>query len=85
MAIFHKSHFKLIGYLKFPMEGRANLILILEKLRNLFRKISKFCAKEKQNPIEKFNPVLLAQPQTFGLYQDLRHVSSSVFCAAALN
>ena len=85
MEISNKSHFKLRAYLNFSLEGRANLILNLEKLRNLFRKISKFCAMEKQNTIEKFNPVLLAQPQTFGLHQDLRHVSSSVFCAAALN
>ena len=48
MAISQKNRFNLIAYLDFSLEGRANLILNLEKLRNLFRKISKFCAKEKQ-------------------------------------
>lgn len=48
MAISQESHFKLIGYLNFRFESGVNLILNLEKLRNLFRKISKFCAKEKQ-------------------------------------
>ena len=48
MAISQKSLFKLSAYLDFSLEGRANMILNLEKLRNLFRKISKFCAKEKQ-------------------------------------
>ena len=48
MAISRKNRFKLRAYLDFFLEGRANLILNLEKLRNLFRKISKFCAKEKQ-------------------------------------
>jgi len=43
MAISQESHFKLIGCLNFSLEGRTNLILNLEKLRNLFRKISKFC------------------------------------------
>jgi hypothetical protein len=55
MAISHKSHFKLITYLNFSLECRTNLNLNLEKLRNLFRKIAKFCAKEKQNPIAKLN------------------------------
>ena len=48
MAISQKSRFNLIAYLDFSLGGRANLILNLEKVRNLFRKISKFCAKEKQ-------------------------------------
>jgi hypothetical protein len=48
MAISQKSLFKLSAYLDFSLEGRANMILNLEKLRNLFRKIAKFCAKEKQ-------------------------------------
>jgi hypothetical protein len=55
MAISQKSLFKLSAYLDFSLEGRANMILNLEKLRNLFRKIAKFCAKEKQNPIAKLN------------------------------
>jgi hypothetical protein len=46
MAISQKNHFKLGGYLIFRLEGRTNLILNLGKFRNLFRKISKFCAKE---------------------------------------
>jgi hypothetical protein len=48
MAISQKSLFKLSAYLDFSLEGRANMILNLEKLRNLFRKIAKFCAKKKQ-------------------------------------
>ena len=49
MPISQKSRFNLIAYLDFSLGGRANLILNLEKLRNLFRKTSKFCAKENQS------------------------------------
>jgi hypothetical protein len=55
VAISLKSRFKLRAYLDFSLEGRANLILNLEKLRNLFRKNSKFCAKENKKPVEKFH------------------------------
>jgi hypothetical protein len=54
MAISQESPYKLRAYLNFSLEGRANLILNLEKLRNLFRNFSKFCAKEKQNAIKEF-------------------------------
>ena len=43
MAMSQKNRLKLIAYLDFFLEGSANLILNLEKLRNLFRKTSKFC------------------------------------------
>jgi hypothetical protein len=60
VAISRKSRFKLRAYLDFPLDGRANLILNLEKFRNLFRKISKFCGKEQKNPIEESNHVITA-------------------------
>lgn len=40
MAISQKSHFKLRAYLDFFLEDGDNLILNLEKFRNLCRKIS---------------------------------------------
>ncbi len=48
MAVFQKSHFILSGYLNFRLRCSINLVLNLEKFRNLFRKISKFCAKGEQ-------------------------------------
>ncbi len=45
MAISQKNHFKLRGYLNFRLERRVNLILNLEKFRNLFRKISNYIKK----------------------------------------
>jgi hypothetical protein len=48
MAISRKNHFKLSAHLNFCFERSVNLIYNLEKFRIFFRKISKFCAKEKQ-------------------------------------
>ncbi len=40
MEVSQKNHFKLRGYLNFRFRRRVNLILNLEKFRNIFRKIS---------------------------------------------
>jgi hypothetical protein len=48
MAISQKSLFKLSAYLDFSLEGRANMILNLEKLRN-------FVLRKNKKPMEKFH------------------------------
>jgi hypothetical protein len=49
MAVSRKNHFKLSAYLNFRLGRSVDLILNFENFRKFFRKISKFCAKEKQS------------------------------------